>query len=474
MRNRLLKSRPPTLLALSFEGGQARATVVRRTNGSATVLASRSLDGSAADGGADAESAGRALRQQLAEAGLTERRCVVVLPAAWILTVSSQLPDLPPADEADLLALEAEREFPEVPSDLHLGLLRGRLPDGSGVGVQVAVARDAVARLEAILRAARLQPVSFSVALPLLHQAAGGASDALTLTASGPEVGMLAPGTEGVALARHLVVPAEDADAAAAVLARELRVTLAQLPGGTAEHIRHLRIAGAGAGAERLAELARRAAGRLGLDVDQVTRFAPGAPGVRMADGTDLLPEVALAAVVLGGGKTPLEFLPPRVSAWQQWTTRFSSRGLAYAGTAGGALAVLVLGAFLVQQVQLSRLRSEWSGMATRVRDLEEIQQRIRRYRPWFDTTPRSLVILRRLTEAFPETGDVTAKTVEIRASGLVSCSGTATDNTALLQTLERLRAVPSIADVQVDQVRGRSPMQFTFNFRWDDAANTP
>ena len=112
--------------------------------------------------------------------------------------------------------------------------------------------------------------------------------------------------------------------------------------------------------------------------------------------------------------------------------------------------------------------------MATRVRDLEEIQQRIRRYRPWFDTTPRSLVILRRLTEAFPETGEVTAKTVEIRASGLVSCSGTATDNTALLQTLERLRAVPSIADVQVDQVRGRSPMQFTFNFRWDDAANTP
>ena len=79
----------------------------------------------------------------------------------------------------------------------------------------------------------------------------------------------------------------------------------------------------------------------------------------------------------------------------------------------------------------------------------------------------RSLSILRRLTEAFPENGDVTAKTIELRDDGAVICTGTASDNTALLKTLDRLRASQDVADVQVDQLRGKSPLQFTFNFHW-------
>ncbi len=109
--------------------------------------------------------------------------------------------------------------------------------------------------------------------------------------------------------------------------------------------------------------------------------------------------------------------------------------------------------------------------MAPRVQELEATQQRIRQFRPWFDDSLRSLSVLRLLTEAFPEDGVVSAKAVEIRDQGTVTCSGLARDNQALLKTMEKLRAAKPVADLKVDQIRGKSPMQFTFDFRWTEGA---
>jgi hypothetical protein len=81
---------------------------------------------------------------------------------------------------------------------------------------------------------------------------------------------------------------------------------------------------------------------------------------------------------------------------------------------------------------------------------------------------------MKTLTESFPEDGAVTAKNVEIRDVGVVVCQGTAKDSTALLRTLDKLRAAREVTDVQVDQLRGKSPLQFTFNFRWDVGGRQP
>ena len=123
----------------------------------------------------------------------------------------------------------------------------------------------------------------------------------------------------------------------------------------------------------------------------------------------------------------------------------------------------------LFQQWQLSTLRTQWRDMAPQVADLENLQQQIRKFRPWFDESRGSLSILRRLAEAFPEDGVVTAKTVEIRDLTTVTCSGTARDNPALLKTLDQLRGFQEVADVKVDQIRGGKPLQFTFNFHWGE-----
>jgi hypothetical protein len=61
----------------------------------------------------------------------------------------------------------------------------------------------------------------------------------------------------------------------------------------------------------------------------------------------------------------------------------------------------------------------------------------------------------------------VSAKTVEIRAPGVVTCAGIASDNAALLRVLSTLRSAPGVTDLKVSQIRGKKAMQFTFEFHW-------
>jgi hypothetical protein len=105
--------------------------------------------------------------------------------------------------------------------------------------------------------------------------------------------------------------------------------------------------------------------------------------------------------------------------------------------------------------------------------ELETLQQQIRKFRPWFDDSLRSLSILRRLAEAFPEDGVVSAKTVEIRELAAVTCSGSAKDSPSLQKMLDRLSATKEIGNVKVEQTRGSAPLQFTFNFHWSEGGSS-
>jgi len=53
-----------------------------------------------------------------------------------------------------------------------------------------------------------------------------------------------------------------------------------------------------------------------------------------------------------------------------------------------------------------------------------------------------------------------------------VTCTGIARNYQALLKTVEKLRTVPQIPDVNLGPTRGQSPaLQFTFNFQWSEGA---
>jgi hypothetical protein len=244
-------------------------------------------------------------------------------------------------------------------------------------------------------------------------------------------------------------------------VARELRITLEQTPPDLRQELRRVDLIGDEAVVGQLeASLADWARG-IGLELQ-----SHGSPEGRSAD----LVTENLAACWLETGAPALEFLPPRVGRWEQLVARYNAKRLATVGMAVGAAAVLTLGVVGWQQIRCWALRSEWAGMKPQVTALNAVQARIREFRPWYDTSYRNLSILRRVTEAFPENGAVTAKTFEIHGLSTVSVSvtGVTRDNGSLLKMIDQLRKIPDVADVKVEQIRGKSPAQFTFNFRWN------
>lgn len=480
MIERIKSSRKPSVLGISLEGSRVEVVSVRRTNGSAEATPPVVIDLGGDIAVDDLGLLATRLREGLEKAGFRERRCVVALPPGWIFAFSTPVPDLAGEDLEGFLELEAERGFPYGPDQLAIARAEWAAADGSPQLTMVAVPQENILRLEQCLRMARLQPVSFGPGLLEVSFCTPPVEGTrVELLASGNGVGLLVATGNGLLIHRALegVLELDGASPriSADLLARDLRVTLGQLPPAIRSGIRTIRVLGSGPVADVLAAALQSKADALRLGVERLERLVPGhPPAPRLPAGLALGPALAAGVRFVAGEPASFEFLPPKVSAFQQFAARYSSGKLLYAGIAAGAVAVLVIGAFLVQQFRLVSLQSEWNSMAKQVREVEDTTAQLKRFRPWFDTSIRSLLVMRTLTEAFPEDGAVTAKTVEIRDVGVVVCQGTAKDSTALLRTLDKLRAASEVSDVQVDQLRGKSPLQFTFNFRWDAAGRQP
>src|SRR5882724_5926776 len=411
--NQSRRKRLSSLLGLSLDGSRLDGVVLRRNNGSLEVQQSFSVSLSLDPLTADPELVGREIRNHLDGAGVRERYCVVGLPLKWMLTTHIDIPDLPEADIASFLQIEAERGFAADVTTLHYGSSRRHPAGGKQQALLVGVPRNHLALLEQALRAAKLKPVSFSLGIAALQPAGVDAlNGALALAIGETHIDLQITCGGGVAALRALEGALELQGSQkvlnAEIIAREARITLGQLPAGLRETVHRARIFGPAALARQLADEIELRLEPMGLRVELVTRYSPDEFGLQVPPATVVSPALSLAAGYLAGRKAPFELLPPRVTAWQQMSARYSSGKLRVAATAAGAIVLIVAGAFLYQQWQLMRLGTRWSAMASKVREVETVKQQIHQYRPWFDESLRALTILRQLTASFPEDGVVT------------------------------------------------------------------
>lgn len=465
-----------TLLGLALDGSRLEGALARRTNGSVevrkaftAVLAIDPLAGAP-------DLAGRELRKLLDEQGVTERWVAVALPPAWTMTLTVRVPELPEADVASFLQLEAERGFPYGPEALLVQTSRFTAPDGGRWATLLALPRAHLARIEAVLEAAQLRPAHFSLGLPALQPAADGV---LSLLPGETAITLQLALGGGIAVLRTVEGAFEPAaggfELQADHVLRELRITLGQLPAELRPAVHTLRVLGRGDGAGELAEVLQPRAAGLALKLETVRAHTADDFGVKVPVNTAISTALAVAVRRLTGAGAALEFLPPKISAWQRFTARYSSPKLVTAGAVAAVVALLVASAFAVQQTRLWYWGARWEAMEDRVHTLEDIQANIRAYRPWFNESFRELTILKRLTETFPEDGQVSVKTVEIRDSGrpgelpTVTCTGTAVTRAALTRVTDQLGASRGVRNVRTEQTRGASPMEFTFNFQWSE-----
>jgi len=480
MSIRLQKRPGSTVLGIGFERDQIEIVELRRTNGSSEIRRSImvALDSDPLSTGA--ETVGRTLRAQLEEAGIRETRCAVALPAYAALSLTVAIPDLPDADRQSFLEIEAERGFPQNPENLVCQTSIAEPCHGLRHATVIAFERSAIQRIEAILRVARLKPLWFALGLASLQPPLSKETDTvLALLPAGNQLGVQITCGQGIAALRVL----EDAFIPTAgsqklhpdldLIHRELRITLGQLPAEIRDTVQRVRVFGASAMARSFAEIIQPRLLALGLAVELEPALKSEGIPFRLPTHAPASPALAVAVQAAAGFRPRFNFLPPRISAWQVFASRYPSRRLVWAGAAAGTIAALATLLFLGQQFFIWRWQSRWDAIKTKVGQVETMQREVRRYGPWFDSSVRSLSILRRLSEAFPEDGSVSAKTIEIRGPTRVACSGTARDPQAWLRMLDKVRGSTGIADVQVEQVRGKAPVEFSFNFKWDEGSGS-
>ena len=479
----LKRQRLSTVLGLSLDGSRLDGLALRRTDGALHIQQSFSVSLSLDPLTNDPELVGREIRNHLDAAGVRERHCIVALPLKWALTTHIEVPELPEEDVAGFLQIEAERNFPCDVQTLHIVTSRPQSASGKQHATLVGIPKNHLALLEQALRAAKLKPIGFSLGIAALQPPGADASNGVMALAIGESnVGLQVTTGGGVAALRALegALEAEGGQRVlhADLVAREARITIGQLPAELRETVRRVRVFGPRDLARQLVDEMELRLDSTGLKVEAVARYAADEFGVHLPPEATLSPAFSMAAGRLAGRRAPFEFLLPKVTALQQIAARYSSGRLRTVLSAAAAVALAAGGLFFFQQCQLWRLESQWAKLQPNVRELEGLQKQIMQYRPWYDETVRGLTILRRLTEAFPEDGSVTAKTVEIRNLNTVTCTGTARDlgaltaHQALLKTVERLRTVRQIPDVNLGPTRGQSPaLQFTFNFQWSEGA---
>jgi Tfp pilus assembly protein PilN len=161
------------------------------------------------------------------------------------------------------------------------------------------------------------------------------------------------------------------------------------------------------------------------------------------------------------------EFLTPQINRWQVVQRQFDDRRRRWIAGALAAALILPIVTFFIRSRMESSLADEWNGMRRKVADLESFQQRIREFRPWFEPAPQTLQVIESLAAAFPDSGDVWAKSVQVGEGNKVTCAGFARSQSALLGLLDRLRARSDVSGVQVQQVRGDNPIQFSMTYKW-------
>lgn len=453
--------RARSALAITIESGRMAVNLVRNDENETQPAPSLSVPLGDEEVLKDPDNAGQKLAATLGAAGIRERQCVVCVPPGWALTASTDLPEVAGEDLRSYLELRAEREFSLGGGELRLGYSAYTLPNGQRRATLAALSSKKIDAVERMLEVAHRRALSISLALDkclsrreaMLHFLTNGNHTDLVVTAGG-----------GVAGLRSLAGPVSPAGAAfdSAAFCRDVRITLGRLPEPVRQQIRHA--AFAGPSAESLCVQTRHDLLRLGIKSPEC-----GPDSAAAGPGPEGLGAAAEAArLQLRGQAIAFEFIVPETKRWQVLLQRVDTsrrRGLLLGAAALIVLPLLLL--FIRSRIE-SHLQARWDAMADEVGELDALQQKIREFRPWFEPAPQGLQLLDSLIQAFPEQGDVWAKSIQVAEGDKVTCTGFARTQPALMGLLGRMRARPDITALQVQQIRGENPIQFSITYQWE------
>ena len=440
----------------------------------------------------DAATFGPALREFLKTQRFGARRVVIGLPLKWAVVKTKDVPPASPATLADLLRMQAERDFAMDPSDLALEYVGTPSASAPGTVLLVAVPRK---RLDAVTSAA--EAAGLSVAAVTLSAAAlgqqtgrltGGEGAVLHVSSGAAELAVQHQGHARVL--RHLRAPVAVAEVAAgagagtgaeaipdavpvapgaAPLTVELRQVLSLMPqNGTAAQLNVWDGVGLGDATDRWADA-------LGVSVREQSLSALGVEaadngGAAGTGGGRFAPAVALALSGLAAEPILPDLLHSRLVARKP--SRFG-KPLVWGVLIAITVAVAIVAAALDlsgQRREVAEMKAQLAKMQPDVKTAEASIARTTFAQRWNDQDPRCLRVLSDLAALSPGDGQVWASSLNVQDDGRVTLTGRGTTSAAVQNVLDRLRAASAFSDLKVLDMRpaGRNSGDVTFsvNFR--------
>ncbi len=385
----------------------------------------------------------------------TTKDCVVVLPSHSAPSFILKVPDIGTEDRKGFVQIQAEQQLPLPLSEVHLATHEFQIGNQDHALV-VGLRRDTVSKLKEAVIANGFQVASVTVDIAGVVDHAVDGNDSLAdscqLIQGQSSLTMVTHAEGGPTGLRHFHLANGGMDAA--TLERELRITLGQFPQSSRRQLTTLRTAKLpGASSEQR------------VPVSEHRSLA----GLNVVDGTetsDLF--VPIASSFFLKGTSPLEFLPSISSRFGKIYGQFNSRRNLWVGLMS-AVALTAI-AFLYQIFHLNGLQKEWNDMKDSVAVVEAVQGKIREFRPWFDSSVPSLTTARAITRAFPETGEIWLKQLNIRNDSKVMATGSSRDQNSLLAALRELRETSGISELELKSRQGSDPILFSLEFDWNPA----
>jgi hypothetical protein len=466
-------SRNNSIMGLTFEGGTLSAVEIHGAGDKWEVRHSLRAPLSQNILTGNSELVGAEIRKHMESAGIRERHCVVCIPLSWGYFLQLELPEgLSNQDRENYIRIQAERAFPFNPEDLILSISYSKTGEEGARATAAAVPVQHIEVLQKALKSAGLHPRSMTLGICCLAQLANKSRDmALVFHGEGVDAAIFRDGVP-VCIRSFSDAVIDDNEGVSIddeTLIRELRITLGSLPSVIRKDVDTLSLYGDPLVEEIYMEENIKSFSELGLKVkkEDLTIY-----------GMDHDSAISLYAYVNAinhlSGKSPcFEFLKPSLGRIRKIMGRVSARRFFWLAITSAALVLILFCAFFIQYQYLAHLERRWKNMEEGVKEVESLKERIKKNQPWHDDAIHSLSLLKDITGAFPERGDVWVKTLEIRNLSEVQFTGEARNNRVWLEMLSKLRKLSSVKDLKVLQVKeGEGLIQFSIKFVWKGISN--
>lgn len=395
---------------------------------------------------------GAAMKQALREAGIQATRCAVGLAASFLASREKVLPATDADSLRGVLNLAAEREFASGPQELAFDYCAS----ASGPSVQVlllAAPRRVLEQLSAMAGAAGLSITAVtSSALALAGAAKGTVGPAgrlvLCLLEGGGELSVESP--EGPRSVRRLGA-CLGAGGDVGPLAMELRRVLATAPAGPKSNGTRELLVWNAAGIE---PAALKPLGDLGLRLRMCSAVGDlGVSGVP-ADAAGDRRAQALAVASLAAEAPPVDFLHSRLAARKAARLGRPARWAIAAAAVALALAAYFAWDWHALQEDIVRLQAEANRRKAPTSEAKAVVENVKFAQSWYDHRPRYMDCLLAIAQAFPPEGKVYATTLVIREDMQALLTGKATDQAAVEEVFDKLKANPTLYNVKPQYTR--------------------